>query len=117
MLSSKKNFEVVATATNGQQVVDLVQAHRPNLVVMDIAMLTTNGSNAIHAIKHRHPNIVVVALTFHKQPNDIQAALEAGADAYVSKEDSYDDLLDTIDSALKGTTIHSPSIVSVLGTD
>jgi len=67
--------------------------------------------DAIVQIKRQYPNVKIIALTFHKEDKYIHATLEAGADAYVLKDDSRTELFSALSNVANGRSYLSPSIV------
>lgn len=110
LLASEPGFEVVGTAADGRSAIRSVATLKPDIILMDLTMPGTSGIDAIAHIKRQHPNIRLVALTFHKEDRYIHATLEAGADAYVLKDDSRTELFTALRSVLKGKSYLSPSI-------
>ena len=110
LLSAEPGFEVVGTAADGRSAIRSVAALKPDIILMDLTMPGTSGIDAIAHIKRQHPQIKLVALTFHKEDRYIHATLEAGADAYVLKDDSRTELLTALRSVLNGKSYLSPSI-------
>jgi len=110
LLSAEPGFEVVGTAADGRAAIRSVGALKPDIVLMDLTMPGTSGIDAIAHIKRQHPQVKLVALTFHKEDRYIHATLEAGADAYVLKDDSRTELLTALRSVLNGKSYLSPSI-------
>lgn len=87
-------FEVIGEATNGQQVVDLVQERRPDVVVMDVQMPGMNGLQATEIIKREWPEVRVIVLT--TDAGHRGAALAAGADAFMLKGGPAEDLAEVL---------------------
>jgi DNA-binding NarL/FixJ family response regulator len=110
LLASEPGFEVVGTAADGRSAIRSVATLKPDIILMDLTMPGTSGIDAIAHIKRQHPNIRLVALTFHKEDRYIHATLEAGADAYVLKDDSRTELFTALRSVLNGKSYLSPSI-------
>jgi two-component system response regulator NreC len=110
LLSAEPGFEVVGTAADGRSAIRSVAMLKPDIILMDLTMPGTSGIDAIAHIKRQHPQIKLVALTFHKEDRYIHATLEAGADAYVLKDDSRTELLTALRSVLNGKSYLSPSI-------
>ena len=110
LLSAEPGFEVVGTAADGRSAIRSVATLKPDIILMDLTMPGTSGIDAIAHIKRQHPQIKLVALTFHKEDRYIHATLEAGADAYVLKDDSRTELLTALRSVLNGKSYLSPSI-------
>ncbi len=110
MLSAESDFEVVGTVADGREAVRHVELMDPDVILMDLTMPRTGGIEAISRIKRTRPHIKIVALTFHKEDKYIHATLEAGADAYVLKDDSRTELFTALASITAGKRYLSPSI-------
>ena len=98
LLSSEPNYEVVGTVADGKTAIQSVATLQPDIILMDLTMPGTSGIEAIEHIKRRHPRVRIIALTFHKEDKYIHATLEAGADAYVLKDDSRTELFTALAS-------------------
>jgi len=110
LLSSEANYEVVGTMSDGGSAIDSIGSLEPDIILMDLSLAGISGVKAIARIKRRHPKIRIVALTFHKEDKYIYAALEAGADAYLLKDDSRSELFAAMSSVLEGKIYLSPGI-------
>ena len=110
LLSCEPDLQIIGEAGNGREAVHIANQHRPSLILMDISMPLTNGTDAIRIIKRRHPKTKIIALTVHKTEEYVRAALEAGADGYVLKDDSSSELLNAIRHVLRNKKYLSPGI-------
>jgi len=110
LFSTEPDLEVVGYAEDGQAAIQQVNTLEPDLILMDLSMPRMNGTEAIGAIKKRRPEIKIVALTVHKAEEYVRAALDAGADGYVLKDDSQQELLTAIRSVLMGNSYLSPGV-------
>jgi DNA-binding NarL/FixJ family response regulator len=110
LLSNTPDLEVIAEAENGQDAIDKARQLQPQLVLLDLSMPLINGTEAIRAIKQRTPEIKIIALTVHKSEEYVRTTLDAGADGYVLKDDSSNDLLTSIRNVMDGKTHLSPGI-------
>ena len=110
LLASEPDYEVVGTVADGKTAIQSVGALNPDVILMDLTMPGTSGIDAIKEIKRRAPAIRIIALTFHKEDKYIHATLEAGADAYVLKDDSRTELFTALSSVIRGKSYLSPSI-------
>jgi len=110
LLTSQSEYEVVGTISDGKEAIRSVANLAPDIVLMGLTMPQTGGIKAISHIKRQHPTIKIVALTFQKEDKYIYATLEAGADAYVLKDDSRAELFLALASVLGGKSYLSPSI-------
>jgi len=111
LLASEPDFEVVGATAAGEPAVREASTLHPDIVLMDMSIPRTNGIGAITRIKREQPEIKVVVLTFHKEDKFIQAALQAGADAYVLKNDSREELFAALRISGTGRHYLSPSIL------
>jgi DNA-binding NarL/FixJ family response regulator len=93
-LNSKWPEFTVEGARNGREAVDMVTAHPPDVIIMDLVMPHLDGAKATREIKAQWPEIKVIILIL--DPNQGQQALQAGADAYMLKEGDPGELLDLI---------------------
>ena len=110
LLSAQPGMNVVGTAENARDGVEKIGSLNPDVVLTDLAMPETGSVDAIRQIRESHPGIKIVALTFHKEDGYIHAALQAGANGYVLKDDSRDELVLAVKSVLAGKRFLSPSI-------
>lgn len=110
LLASEPDFEVVGATAEGKSAIGAASTLHPDIVLMDLSMPHMSGTDAIARIKRKHPEIKIVVLTFHKEDQFIQAALQAGADAYVLKDDSREELFAALRTPVTGRPYLSPSI-------
>ncbi len=110
LLTSTKDFEVVGEAGDGLKAFRIIEKTRPDLVLTDLSMPRTDGVDMIETIKKELPHAKIVALTVHRTEAYVLAALKAGADGYVQKEASYDELLMAVRSVMQGKQYISPEI-------
>jgi len=110
LLASQKNLEVVGEAGDGREAVRVVERLIPDLLLIDLSMPKLNGMDAIREIKRQQPQIKIIVLTVHKSDEYILASLDAGADGYMLKDASQQELILAIEYVLAGKTYLSPSI-------
>jgi DNA-binding NarL/FixJ family response regulator len=97
-----EEFEVVGAVTNGQSALDAAAVLHPDVVIFDISMPVLNGLDAAARLGESPSPPRIVMLTVHDDQAFIDAARDAGADAYVIKSHISTDLLPAIRSALEG---------------
>ena len=102
LLAGDREIEVVGTAADGSEAVDLVTAKRPDVVLMDLQMPVVDGVEATRRIRHLLPHVRIVILTSFSDRDRIVAALDAGAIGYLLKDIEPDDLLAGVRAAARG---------------
>ena len=96
ILSTDARIEVVAQAGDGREAVELARELRPDVVVMDVAMPVMDGIDATRTIRNELPATAVVVVTGSAATSDVSRAREAGAAAYVTKDQIAEDLVHAI---------------------
>src|SRR5215207_2446028 len=86
LLAGDERVEVVGTAENGKQAVELAAALRPDVTLMDISMPILDGIEATRRIRERFPNACVLVLTGSSISADIDRARQAGVAAFLTKD-------------------------------
>jgi len=104
------DYELVGTATNGRELVDLAATMHPDVVVVDISMPLLNGIDATRQVRELNAGIKIVVLTMHPDAVYATRALEAGASAYVLKHAASDELVTAIEASLRGEMFISPDV-------
>ena len=84
-MQSLPGFEVVGTAGNGKEALELVPQIAPDLAIVDLQMPVMDGFQLIRRLRRDHPHIRLIAVCGHASPAIEQEALAAGANAFVSK--------------------------------
>jgi len=110
MLSGFEDFSVVGEAADGVEAIRRVESTDPDLLLMDLSMPKMNGMEAIREIKQRFSGVKIIALTVHKEEEYLLEALRAGADGYVLKDASQDELLMAVRTVTGGQPYLSPGV-------
>jgi PAS domain S-box-containing protein len=99
MLRDAPGIELVGEAPDGHQAIDLAGALRPDVIIMDVSMPMMKGDEATRRIKTHWPAIRVIGLSMYDEPDKKEKMFEAGADDYILKTVSADELI----AAIHGT--------------
>ncbi len=110
LLSSNPDLIVTGEAEDGLAAVRSAETLKPDLMLMDLSMPRMNGMGAIQEIKRSCPETKILVLTVHKTEEYILAALKAGADGYVLKDATHNELMLAIECVLSGKAYLSPGI-------
>jgi DNA-binding NarL/FixJ family response regulator len=105
-------FDIVATAADGRQALDLVRRLRPDVVVLDVTMPDCNGFQTLEQLRRDGSEARVVFLTMHSDDEFVAAAISGGAHGYVLKSRTRLDLIGAIEHALAGR-LFVPSLTSL----
>lgn len=117
LLEQNADFQVVGEASDGRELLKLVAALEPDVVVTDVGMPNLNGTEATQHITANHPGVSVVILSMHSDEAYVLRALKAGARAYLLKESAEADLLAAIRAVHQGKAFFSPAISALLVED
>lgn len=113
-LEQEPEIEVVATASNGLEALELVKLHQPDVVLMDVSMPIMNGIEATRLIKEEVPHTKVLMLTMHDNREYIMQVMQAGAMGYMLKEISALKMVQAIKTVNQGATYFCESTTSTL---
>lgn len=102
MLQPQAGIEVVAEAENGDEVIDLLDEHPVDVVVMDINMPEMDGISTTKQVKEKYPPVKILALTMSSDDSHIRQMVQAGASGYIMKSAGRDELKMAIQDVMKG---------------
>jgi DNA-binding NarL/FixJ family response regulator len=111
-LLEEHGVEIVGEASAGEEALEVVKEHAPDVVLMDLQMPGMGGVEATREIAAAAPLTRVVVLTISDQDSDVMDAVVAGACGYLLKDASIQELLRGIESASVGESLISPSIAA-----
>lgn len=101
---------VVAEARNGREAVDLTRLHRPDIVLMDLAMPEMDGLAATRLLSAELPEAKVVVLTASDEDADLFEAVKSGAQGYLTKDLEAARLFDLLEAAMRGEPALAPAL-------
>jgi DNA-binding NarL/FixJ family response regulator len=113
-LLEQRGFEVVGTAGDGQEAVELALRLKPDLVLMDIAMPRCNGLAATRLIKAQRPEMKIVMLTTSAEDEDLFDAIKSGACGYLLKSTRGAAFIEALRGLEVGTPPLSPGLAARL---
>ena len=114
LLSLSDTVEVVAEGADGAEAVDLVRAHDPDVVLMDMRMPRVSGADATRTLRAEGLEVPVVILTTFDDHEQVLDGIRAGAKGYMLKDVSLESLIDAISSVARGETMIQPAITETL---
>jgi len=115
ILEGEKDIEVVAATENGEQAVELAKRTMPDVAIIDIVMPGLGGIKATREIKRVSPRTAVLIVSAYKYDHYVFAALEAGADGYLLKDNMLPQrLLDSIRMAHAGKNVFDDEVSEII---
>jgi DNA-binding NarL/FixJ family response regulator len=114
LLESAGDIQVVAEAGDGEEAQTLIQKHKPDVAVLDIQMPKATGIEVTRWVRAQFPEIGVLILTAYDDEPYVTAVLEAGANGYVLKTASTDDLIQAVRDVNEGKSVLGPAIMRKL---
>jgi DNA-binding NarL/FixJ family response regulator len=110
LLREQPGWEVVGEAGDGAEAVRLAAALKPRVAVLDVEMPGVGGIEAAAAIREVSPDTRIVALSMYADVHYEEQMRQAGATAYVLKNEAIDDLVEAIHAVLRGEQFVSPAM-------
>ena len=117
VLESEEGVEVVGEAEDGADAVAKAEELAPDVVLMDVRMPRLSGIEATKAIAERVPTARILMLTVSDEEEDLYDAIKAGANGYLLKEISIEEVASAIRAVVNGQSLISPSMASKLLTE
>lgn len=114
LIANLPDIEVVATATNGEQVIHLLERISCNMAILDIQMPVQDGLTTTRQIKQRFPHVKVLILTMNNELSLIKHMLEAGALGYILKTNGREELARAIRRVANGLSYFSDAVAQEL---
>jgi two-component system NarL family response regulator len=114
VLSGEHDIDIVGEAGDGIEAVQRADELAPDVVLMDVRMPRASGIEAAHAIRSARPETRVIMLTVSDDAEDLFAAVKAGANGYLLKEVSIEEVANAVRAVTLGQSLISPSMASKL---
>ncbi len=110
LLESESDFKVIGEASDGLEAVQLCEKLKPEVLVTDMVMKGMNGIEVTRQLAKLRPDIKVIVLSMYDNENYVVEAMQAGAQAYVVKDSTADELVRAIRETLEGRRYLSPPL-------
>src|SRR2546423_5278137 len=117
VLHTEDSIEVVGEAENGEEAVAKAEELAPDVVLMDVRMPKVSGIEAARMIRDSVPTTKILMLTVSDEEEDLFEAVKAGANGYLLKEISVEEVAEAIRAVVQGQSLISPSMASKLLTE
>jgi DNA-binding NarL/FixJ family response regulator len=117
LLANVDNIEIVGEASNGKELLALLETTAVDIILMDISMPEMNGIEATVIVNNKKPWIKVIGLSIHSQAVIIKKMLAAGAYGYVTKNSSSSEIFTAIDKVRNNQKYLCPEALTSLTND
>lgn len=97
-------------AEDGREVMEKVERHRPNVVILDISMPHLSGLETLERVRSKYPEVKTILLSVHADPPMIQNAVSLGVDGYLLKNARSAEILSAIRAVTRGGSYFSPPV-------
>lgn len=114
IINDEPDFEVVAEAQNGQEVMDKIEKSNCDVVVLDITMPDKNGLVVLQEVKAARPRLPILILSMHPEDQFALRALKLGASGYLTKESAPEELVGALRKVTSGGKYISSSLAEQL---
>lgn len=112
ILNGEPDIEVVGTAANGQEAMQLAREHSPDVLLTDLRMPVMDGLSAIQRIKQESPRIEVCVLTVCEDDASLFEALQWGAKGYLLKNATPEDVAEAVRKVASGESAIPPALAA-----
>jgi two-component system, NarL family, nitrate/nitrite response regulator NarL len=109
-LRERADLEIVGFASDGLQAVQIAEELQPDLILLDMMLPKLNGIEAAEQIRKVAPLTKILFVSSESDLESVRSAFQAGGSGYISKMDATDELVDGIESVLRGERFVSPGI-------
>ena len=118
LLAREAGVAVVGEASNGREAIEVAQALRPDLLVLDVGLPELDGIEVARRLRKSQPELKLLALSIHSEKRFVRAMLRAGADGYLVKTSALTELVEAIRAIMQGKVYLSPEVArQALGDD
>lgn len=114
LLALEARFDVVGEAASGHKGIELAKLLDPDLILLDLNMKGIDGLETLRTMRDLGIDARIILLTVSNAADDLMAAIRAGSDGYILKDNDPEDILRMIASAMEGNNPISPELASLL---
>ena len=114
LLQNEKTLDWMGHATNAESCLSFLKLHQPDVILMDVNLPDKSGIDLCKEVKQLYPAIAILGLSTFNQQAVIKNMIDNGASGYVLKNATKEELLEAINSALKGKVYYSFEVLNSL---
>ncbi len=114
LLKKNKDFNVIAEAKDGEELISLLSELQPHVVLIDVSMPKLNGIESLAIMQKKYPDVKAIVLTMHEEAEYAVKAIQNGAKGYLLKNTEPDELYQAIMTVASGGNYYIPTVSNVL---
>jgi DNA-binding NarL/FixJ family response regulator len=114
LLGGLPGVDVVASAANGEQAIELVAEYQPDAILLDLHMPVLDGTQTTRRLTAEHPRVAIVVLTTYLDDTSVLQALQAGARSYLTKDSDHTEIAAALRAAADGLSVFDSRVQATL---
>lgn len=114
LLSDLDNIEIVKKFESGITLLEYIEDHNVDLILMDIFLPVINGVDLCKTIKQKHPKIVIIGMSSQSERSLVMQFIQNGGNGYILKNASFDEFKDCIYKAIDGEIVFSEEVKTII---
>jgi DNA-binding NarL/FixJ family response regulator len=102
VIEREGDMVVCGEAEDRDEALTLLQASSPHMAVVDLSLKSSDGIELIKDIRRKHPEVLTLVLSMHNESHQAVRSIRAGANGYISKQESPDEVMGAVRKVLRG---------------
>jgi len=114
LLSDFDSVEITAKLTSGEMLLNYMEDHDADLILMDIFMPGITGVDLCKTIKQKHPKIIIIGMSSQSERSLVMQFIQNGGNGYILKSASFDEFKSCIEKAMQGEIVFSDEVKTII---
>jgi DNA-binding NarL/FixJ family response regulator len=114
MLKKQEDLSVVDTAGNGENILNIMRKHEPDIILLDLGLRNRSSLRLVRLVKNNFPNVKIIMMDLIPLQADVFEFVQAGVSGFMLKDISVKEFLKTIHSVFKGSKVLPPNLTGSL---
>ncbi|WP_343594081.1 response regulator transcription factor [Flavobacterium sp.] len=114
LLADLENIEIVQKFGSGISLLEYIEDHKTDLILMDIFLPIINGVDLCKTIKQKHPKIVIIGMSSQSERSLVMQFIQNGGNGYILKNASFDEFKNCIYKAIDGEIVFSEEVKTII---
>ena len=115
LLSDFDTVEITAKLISGEMLLNYIEDHEVELILMDIFMPGITGVDLCKTIKQKHPKIIIIGMSSQSERSLVMQFIQNGGNGYILKSASFDEFRSCIEKATQGEIVFSDEVKAIIG--